>query len=74
MRSFITLLVGVLASAAAAWCLISGMAEPYDVVFMNDVAINGGGALGMLLGFGLAVPFGAIAAFSFMLLWKHRKG
>jgi len=72
MRTLTTLVVGVLASAAAAWSLISGTVEPPDVLIMNDVAI-GGGAWRMLLGFALAVPLSAIAAFCFVLLWKRRR-
>jgi hypothetical protein len=67
-----TLVVGVLALAAAVWSLISGMAEPYDVMIVNDVTISGG-AYGMLMGFSLAVSFGAVAAFCFVLAWKHRQ-
>jgi hypothetical protein len=73
MRTFMTLVVGVLALAAAVWSLISGMAEPYDVMIVNDVAISGGGAYGMLMGFSLAISFGAVAAFCFVLAWKHRQ-
>jgi hypothetical protein len=67
-----TLLVGVLALAAAVWSLISGMAEPYDVMILNDVAVEGR-AQGMLMGFSLAIFFGAIAALSFAVAWKYRQ-
>jgi hypothetical protein len=73
MRTLTTLVVGVLASVAAAWSLISGLVEPPDVLIMNDVAIDGGSAWRMLLGFALAVPLSAIAAFCFVLLWKRRR-
>jgi hypothetical protein len=68
-----TLVVGILALAAAVWSLIAGMAEPYDVMIVNDVVVVEGRAPGMLMGFSLAVLFGAVAALSFAVAWKHRQ-
>jgi hypothetical protein len=72
MRTLMMLVVGILALAAAVWSLISGMAEPYDVMIVNDVVVGGGGS-GMLMGFFLAILFGAVAALSFAVAWKHRQ-
>ena len=72
MRTLMTLTVGILALAAAVWSLIAGLAEPIDVMVLNDVVVEGQ-ATPLLYGFLLAVLFGAVAALSFASAWKHRQ-
>jgi hypothetical protein len=49
--------------------VISGGPD-YDTVIMNDVVLTGGGTPATIVAFCLATAFGAVAIFSFVLLYR----